>query len=137
MLRPKWRSEARWIVPAFVLWGGAAGAIRAGTIDPNEDFNNFGKQTNICQPADPTKGACGAASAINSFIFLENQYPGTYGNRLTPSIQGTKPNQTDLLDTQAFADAYYSRTGNAFDDYVAVKTNWFNFYAPANNRYYV
>jgi hypothetical protein len=126
MLRPKWRSDALWILPAFVLWAGA-GVLHAGILDPSEDFNNFGKQNqNFCQPA----GVCAAASAINSFIFLENQYPGTYGTRLTPNVQGAKPNQTDLVDTQTFAAAYYSRTGDPFDDYVAVKTNWFNFYAP-------
>jgi hypothetical protein len=98
--------------------------------DPSEDFNNFGKQGNLCLAV--SRGVCAAASAINSFIFLENQYPTIYGNMLTPSVKGSKPNQTDPVDTTLFAALYYSLHNNkgAFDNFVAAETQWFDTFAP-------
>src|SRR4051812_26113487 len=67
----------------------------------SEDFGNFGAQTNLCPLTNP-KGICAAVASINSFIYLENQFPDIYGNKLTPNVQGTKPSQTDSKDASDF-----------------------------------
>jgi hypothetical protein len=121
----------------LVLWGGVAQTVRAGAIDPSEDFNNFGKQGN-CRISGG--GICAAAAAINSFIFLENQYPQIYGNKLTPNVVGAAPNQTDPTDRNAFGVLYYFGTGNPLDRYLADKKLWINSAAPGTtvfNSYYV
>ena len=84
------------LVLVLMLWGSTAQVARADS----ETFDNFGKQLNVC-PTIP-HGVCAAAAAINSFIFLENEYPSIYGNLLTPGIQGQKPNQTDPSDLALF-----------------------------------
>src|SRR5437879_4677220 len=114
--------------------------------DYNEEFDNFGKTPNAC-PASNPKGICAAVAAINSFIFLENQYPGIYDNKLTPNIQGAKPNQTDPTDRDNFGvngwqvgtnpprQGYYARPGTVGGDYIQTKKDWFNDYAPGTTNF--
>src|SRR5882724_6340564 len=113
---------------AIVLLGSTGRVARAGT----ETFGNFGEQPNTC-PTIP-HGVCAAAAAINSFIFLENQYPGKYGNMLTPGVQGQKPNQTDPNDLALFGNLFYSGPSNddlaGWNNYADTKANWFNTHAP-------
>ena len=109
--------------------------------DFSEDFSNFGRQPNFC-PATNPKGVCAAVAAINSFFFLENQYPAIYDNKLTPNGAGAKPNQTDMTDATEFGTdgwqvganparaGYYTRPGDAYTDYVATKQDWINDRAP-------
>jgi PEP-CTERM motif len=117
---------------ALAIFGGAIPASRAGTIalDPSEDFNNFGKQPNFCLAG--IGGVCFAASAINSFFFLENQYPAIYGNKLTPNGVGAKPNQTDPKDATSFAMMTGAIDADAagYNNFVAGKMAWLNKYAP-------
>lgn len=107
-------------------------ASHAGTIalDPSEDFDNFGKQPNFCLAG--IGGVCFAASAINSFIFLENQYPSVYGNKLTPNVVGAKPNQTDPKDATNFATMTGAVTANTagYNKFVSAKMAWLNKFAP-------
>jgi len=107
-------------------------AAHADTIalDPTEDFDNFGKQPNFCLVG--VGGVCFAASAINSFIFLENQYPAVYGNKLTPNVVGAKPNQTDPKDATNFATMTGPVTANTagYNKFLAAKNAWINKFAP-------
>jgi hypothetical protein len=98
-----------------------------------EDFGKFGRQPNVC----PTihGGVCAAASAINSFIYLENQYPTRYGTKLTPNMTGAVGAQTDQTDTNSFATLYYSQTGNPMDDFLADKESWINSRAPGSTAF--
>jgi hypothetical protein len=100
-----------------------------GNFSYSEDFSNFGKQRNRSCPA-LGGGICAATSEINSLIFLENQYPGVYGNKLTPGIQGAKPNQTDPSDTLLFGALYYGSTKGAYSAFVDAENQWFNTFAP-------
>ena len=102
-------------------------AVHAGTM---ENFGYFGKQdqNTIPCPASPN-GICAAASTLNSFIFLANQYPLVYGNMLTPSVTGAVPDQTDPTDTLNFANFYYGYlvkqpNANAFDAFRYALTTW-------------
>ncbi len=112
----------------------------------SEPFGMFGDQANMSPPGQPN-GICAAASAINSFIYLENQYPNVYGQpnggKLTPNYNAT--NNNDPTDTLNFGvngfgmdpnnnnmpyPGYYPSPLPANSGYVATKTQWFNTYAP-------
>jgi len=112
-----------------------------------ENFNLFGDQQNFTCPG--IGGVCGAIAAINSFIFLENMYPGTYRlpnapGLLTPNYVAA--NNNDPIDSNNFANTgwqvgtnpprtgYYNRTGTAGGDYIATLTDWFSDFAPNTSR---
>jgi len=122
------------VVLALAIWGVAAQIARGDTVAV-ENFANFGKQRNYRCPIT-NDGVCAAASAINSFIFLENQYPGIYGEDLTPNLQ---PNDTDPADTAVFARLYYGmflRPGtNRADDFLLAKEFWIDNHAPGTTMY--
>ena len=123
----------------ILLLTSAQTALAGGIgFDYSENFSSFGQQANMnCQlKAGGTTGVCGAVAAINSFIFLENTYPGSYSDDpglLTPNLSGN----TDSTDAANFAvngfgtyTGYYNRTGSAEGDYTATLEDWFNLYAP-------
>jgi hypothetical protein len=98
-----------------------------------ENFSYFGKQDNFTCPASPN-GICAAASTLNSFIFLANQYPQIYGNMLDPSVMGAVPNQTDHTDTLNFANFYYGYlatqpNSNPNGDFRYALTTWMTDFA--------
>ena len=82
-------------------------------------------------------------ASMNSFTFLEKQYPGIYDNKLTPNIQ---MDGTDVADAQKWAvdgwqvgsnpprKGYYdpTRPHNAdfTDSFLQTKKDWINDYAP-------
>ena len=129
--------QAHRMIVLLILFGGGALSVRGSIVtlnDPSVDFANLGKQPNICIGG---VGVCFAASAINSFIFLENQYPATYDNKLTPNVVGAKPNQTDPIDTTSFANAILANFPNGLPDdlmgwnaFLAEKKTWINSAAP-------
>jgi hypothetical protein len=114
--------------------------------DYSNNFDNYGKQPNLCPPANP-KGICAAVAAINSFIFLQNQYPSIYDNKLAPNAGGAKPNQTDVQDAEDFGvngwqvggnpprQGYYPRPGDAYGDYLATKQDWIEDRVPGMTTY--
>jgi hypothetical protein len=132
MISMRWFARAGLWASLLVLWGIVAQVARADGIAPfdwSENFANFGKTGNTrC-------GVCAAAEAINSFIFLENQYPAIYGNKLTPNVKGTKPSQTDPIDRDTFAGYYYglyAPLDGRYLGYIDAKMAWING-DPANN----
>ena len=148
-----WCHVAKVLPLVLVVWGSTAQVGGAETLpfSYQENIDNFGKTPNACPPSNP-KGICAAVAAINSFIFLENQYPAIYDNLITPNIQGAKPNQTDPTDRDNFGvngwqvagkparQGYYSRPGSVGGDYVQTKMDWINDYAPGTtifNSYFL
>ncbi|MGA2723404.1 MAG: PEP-CTERM sorting domain-containing protein [Bryobacteraceae bacterium] len=139
------RKASLWAA-AVGLWVIDAPIVRADMVpfDYSEDFNYFGEQVNLCPPTNP-KGICAAVSAINSFIYLENQYPGVYGVKLTPNVVGPVGAETDAQDATAFGvtgwqvgtnpvrQGYYPRPGGANPDYIATLMDWVNDYAPGTS----
>jgi PEP-CTERM motif len=73
-------------------------AAQAEFFDIEKDWTLFG---NLNQNDVPGIGpvACGPAAAVNSFVYLENQYGGIYDNSLTPV-------QNSDLDGDSDVDAY-------------------------------
>ena len=102
-------------------------------------FAKYGQQENNL-PCVPT-GACGAVAAINSFYFLQIQYPGIYDNMLLPNRTGN----TDPIDATNFAVTgwqvganprrlgYYDPARPTPGDpkkFLDTKMDWINDYAP-------
>jgi PEP-CTERM motif len=131
--------------PWVLLFAVAVPFVQADVLpfDYSENFNFFGDQVNnICG-----RGVCGAIAAINSFVFLENQYPSIYDSKLLPNYDAT--NNNDPIDAANFAvdgwkvggnparQGYYTRGDGANNqdpvwnsDYLATKKDWFHDYAP-------
>ena len=131
--------RTRWVavLASLAVVGQFAPATHAAAINESIDASKLGVQNNF---TCGTKGACGAVSTINSFIYLEKQFPTIYGNSLTPNYNaGTN---TDFTDANNFGFAgwqvgsnparqgYYPRPGGAESDFIATKKDWFNDYAP-------
>ena len=82
--------------------------------------------------------ACGPTAAVNSFVFLQNQAPGLYGNRLVPDGNG---NGFDYPDLVAAADALSSADfmgcticdgGTDITKFISGKKAWVNKLAPGS-----
>jgi hypothetical protein len=129
-------SIAVWVL-ALSFSAALAPLANAETVAFNyqENFNYFGDQANFSCGG---KGACGAVSSVNSFIFLENQYPTIYANDvLTPNYDPLT--NTDQKDAQNFGfsgfgpyQGYYPRPGDAYGDYIQTLEDWFTNYSPGN-----
>jgi hypothetical protein len=108
-------------------------------------FNLYGQQPNLCPPSNP-QGICAAVASINSFAFLQNQYPGIYGTSLLPNLQndGTDPTDALAFGTTGWQvggnparQGYYPRPGNAYSDYIQTKRDWIEDHAPGRTVYEV
>jgi hypothetical protein len=125
------------ILASWALFGQWAASTNAAIINESIDATKLGVQNNF---SCGTKGACGAVSTINSFIYLEKQFPTIYGNKLTPNYNAAA--NTDFTDANNFGFAgwqvppnparqgYYPRPGGAESDFIATKKDWINDYAP-------
>jgi|688.fasta_scaffold246037_2 hypothetical protein len=130
------------LVLVLGLCGAGTQIAHAAAFNYSNDFSKYGVQQNFSCPASPG-GVCGAIAAINSFIFLQKQYPNIYDNKLVPKYDPMT--NTSMMDAQAFADTgwqvggnpmrkgYYQRTGGAEQDYLDTKKDWFNDYAPGTS----
>ena len=67
----------------------SAAIITAGE-DPGE-FGDLNQHNTACNNV-----ACGPTAATNSFVFLQNTYPGIYGTSLVPSIPGNDFGQDEM-----------------------------------------
>ena len=139
--------KAKTLLLIVGLSGGLTPLVWADVFEYTEDFGKFGRQqNNVCGG-----GVCGAIAAINSFAFLQNTHAGLYGMNLLPNYQ---PDGTDPIDAAAFATGgwgepvfahaddtptadsdkgYYARTGNANQDYLDAKKDWFSDHVPGSD----
>ena len=132
----------RRFLPAFLLamlWHCVA---FAGPITIELAFGLYGDVENKCFPGPGSKGVCAAASMINSFEYLRNQYPGVYGTTsVIPDSDGNGTiNHADLdaardrlaIGTWGVNNEFkgmYSRPGG-LEDLWNAKVDWFNYFAP-------
>jgi hypothetical protein len=124
-----------------VCWASAQFAYSAA-FTHSIDFAKLGVTPNF---ACGGKGACGAVSTINSFIFLQKEYPAMYDNKLAPNYNAMT--NTDMVDAQKFGfdgwqvgtnpmrQGYYNRPGGAESDFLQTKKDWINDYAPGTTRF--
>jgi hypothetical protein len=120
--------------------------VNAQPFDYSNPFSEYGVQDDF---ACGGKGACGAVSTVNSFVFLEKQYPKKYNNKLTPNaVTDLKTGQvTDPKDAQNFGfDGWpqpnptftgnYNRPGDVREQvYLDTKMDWINYYAPFTTKF--
>lgn len=133
------------MVACLAGWCVALPHAQAADVDPfsyAETFANFGQQPNLC-PASNPKGICAAVASINSFIFLEKQYPTIYGEKLTPNLTGN----TDSKDATDFGVngwkvgdnpqrvGYYDASVSTYGGYLDTKKNWINDHAPGTTTF--
>jgi hypothetical protein len=113
---------------------GVTASLHADAFDYSNLFSNYGTVTNV----GVCGGICAAAEMINSFIYLDNQYPNIYHGMLIP---GNDPNRAaqwfstagwTAPDGQHY-DGYYSRKGNADTDLLQTKKDWVNSWAPGTS----
>lgn len=81
-------------------------SAQAVTYDIQKDWTLYG---DLNQNSIPGIGsmACGPTAAVNSFVYLQNSYPGIYGNYLVPDLNSTPDiYENDELVTVAEILAY-------------------------------
>lgn len=61
----------------------------------HENVDSFGDLSQKTVLACPNT-SCGPVAAVNSFVFLQREYPVIYGSKLVPAADGTKPTQAEL-----------------------------------------
>lgn len=139
----RWRAWLPGALAFVVAIGFAESFAQRASADAftyTEDFSKFGTTLN---GSCGLNGACGAVASMNSFTFLGKQYPGIYGNMLTPNMA---MDGTDTVDANKFATGgwqvgsnparkgYYdpARPHNAdyTDSFLQTKKDWINDFAP-------
>lgn len=124
------------VLLAALLLGGAA---VAGPLTYGNPFDEYGRVPNTSCGAQ--QGICGAASAINSFVFLRNHYPKYYRNTdLTVGNQsGANANALAANDFAVHGwtenavtyQGYYPRSRGVNLDYVDTLNDWLDSFAPS------
>lgn len=133
---PNRRSTLHIALFATLLFGVTSQLAFADAFSYSENFGFFGGQNNF---SCGQQGACGAVGSINSFIFLDHQYPTVYVPNntylITPNYNANT--NTDMVDAQNFGfngfgtyQGYYQRTGSAYTDFINTLSDWFTNYAP-------
>ncbi len=90
----KWVNSI-WIAAATLVPMAFVPIARAELIVYDEDPSLFGDLDQ--HNTDCKRNGCGPTAAVNSFVFLQNQYPLIYGDMLVPSATST-PTQTEQAD---------------------------------------
>jgi hypothetical protein len=118
-------------VCAFLLTTAFAATCSADTITYSNPFSDYGQVENT---SCGIGGICGAAEAINSFIFLSNTYSIYKDTHITVGGAG---NSSVAAVRFGFGDAgftgYYQRHENPFSDYTSTLRDWLSLYAPGTS----
>lgn len=94
-----------WMFLVLAMISGAFASASAATITATEDAAKFG---HLDQGATSCKASgCGATSAVNSFVYLQNMFPAVFSNPLVPK-SGDTLTQEDMV---AVADELSRRMG--------------------------
>jgi hypothetical protein len=77
-------------------------------IDKDPDNSLYGNLNQNTLPAPLGPVACGPVAVTNSYRYLENKYPGVYGNNLTNNnLAQTATNLATLMNTIAFGGTFW------------------------------
>jgi hypothetical protein len=81
--------------------------------------------------------ACGPVAAVNSFVFLENMYPGTYDNLLTgnPAVPQNLINTAITLSEPAFMNCAACTGGTTLANFIAGKMAYIEQQTPHTTSY--
>jgi len=123
-----------WAAKLTILLGMAA-AVWGVPFSYSEDFSKFGRvQNQNCGIG----GICGAVAMVNSFVFLQNMYPGIYGPTPLVSADPTADSLKFALDgwqtgTNPARTGYYNRVAagtTGIKELWETKVDWVTDYAP-------
>jgi len=108
-----------------VLWPFTA---QAGTISFSDDPSLYGNLNQHLVSQIGEKG-CGPTSEVNALMFLQNQYPGTYGTKLVPG--------GDLVSAalNMAADMNTTPDGTSLSDFISGLETYVNNAAPGTTMY--
>lgn len=102
-------------------------------------FAEYGKVPNLCPP---NAGICGAAAAINSFVFLRNTYPEIYGSLIPDWDKDGDVDESDQIESRdVLANGWDTRTGMYGPDGGTAKSiweyknYWFDDFAPGTTHF--
>jgi hypothetical protein len=101
-------------------------------------FHEYGTAVNESCPV--AAGICAAIATINSFVFLQNHYPGIYGDHLVaPGEDQTEARRWADLGWQVGSNpartGYYRRTGDPYKNFWETKIEWIEDRAPGLTVY--
>ena len=124
-------------VDAAVLTG-TENANLFGTLDQNAMNNG----TNL---VDCAETACGPTAATNSFVFLQNMFPGIYKNHdLVPTTNGQNPSAQEQADVANMLGSIYMKScdpcgtggnGTFIEDFIFGKNDYINTVAPGTTTF--
>jgi hypothetical protein len=86
--------------------------------------------------------ACGPSAAVNSFMFLQNQWPDLYDDKLIPDIDndGVTDYEEMVAAATALTDPAYMNTccnnGTFVSDFIEGKRKWIEDHAPGVSHYH-
>src|ERR1017187_8731056 len=81
--------------------------------------------------------ACGPTAAVNSFVFLENMYPGLYDNTLTgnPAVMQNLFNTVTTLSGNNFMMCAAGTGGTLLTNFITGKQNYIEQLTPGRTTY--
>ena len=113
----------------FALLLGFAAPVSAGAIyDKQWDPSLYGgldQHSTHCPDL-----ACGPSAAVNSFVFLQNMYPGIYGNSLAGDNYETWVDTANTLLDPRYMDCDCNGSGTTIDNFISGKQDYLNDTAP-------
>lgn len=86
-----------------------------------------------CTSEAGLNNACGPTSVVNSFVYLQNRYPGIYGTLLTGGT--TQQNLINTGENLACYMSCNSNTGTAIGDFITGKMDYINAVAPGTTTF--
>ena len=123
MLLDPIRSSLVCTIFTFLL--GLAGPVSAGAIyDKQWDPSLYGgldQHSTHCPDL-----ACGPASAVNSFVFLQNMYPEIYGNSLAGDTYENWIDTANILLDPRYMDCDCDNNGTTIENFISGKQDYLN-----------
>jgi hypothetical protein len=122
------------LVSTIFAWTlGFAGAAWAGAIyDKQWDPSLYGgldQHSTLCADL-----ACGPSAAVNSFVFLQNMYPGRYGSSLAGDTYENWVDTANTLLDPKYMDCDCNNGGTTIDNFISGKQSYLNDVAPGTTE---
>jgi len=131
--------KAAFLLAGVLLLCLLAGAAWGNTYDIEKELELYG---DLDQHDVPGFGAvaCGPTAAVNSFVYLQNKYPGIYDTLLVPDINANGLDNADMIAVaQTLGGAVYMNTiannTTYHDDFIWGKREYIEDKAPGRTEY--
>ena len=137
--RPIGAATGYWLA-CLTLFPVFAAPSDAGATIIELPFAQYGKVPNLCPP---NAGICGAAAAINSFVFLRDTYPENYRSLIPDWDKDGDVDEGDQIESRDFLANGWSDTrtgmygpdGGTAKSIWEYKNYWFDDFAPGTTKF--